>query len=62
MASRPPKPPDAFLSYTRFDDRLGAIRTFRQWLSDIVREVSGDPFDIFQDVDDIDVGERWSGK
>jgi formylglycine-generating enzyme required for sulfatase activity len=56
------KPPDAFLSYTRFDDRLGAIRAFRQWLGDIVREVSGEPFDIFQDIDDIDVGERWSGK
>jgi formylglycine-generating enzyme required for sulfatase activity len=56
------KPPDAFLSYTRFDDRHGAISTFRQWLSDIVREVSGEPFEIFQDVDDIDVGERWSDK
>ncbi len=56
------KPPDAFLSYTRFDDRHGAISKFRRWLSDVVREVSGEPFEIFQDVDDIAVGERWSGK
>ena len=27
-----------------------------------VREVSGEPFDIFQDVDGIGVGEHWPGK
>ncbi len=58
------KPPDAFLSYTRFDDRheRGKISEFRARLADAVRAVTGDPFEIFQDVDDIAVGERWSGK
>ena len=54
--------PDAFLSYTRFDDRKGGISTFRQELSDVVRAVSGEPFNIFQDVDDekgIALGQKW---
>ena len=56
------KPPDAFLSYTRFDDRhdRGAITQFRLRLANAVRAVTGAPFEIFQDVDDIDIGERWS--
>jgi hypothetical protein len=64
MASKPPRPPDAFLSYTRFDDRRerGKISQFRQELEDEVRAVTGEAFEIFQDVDDIDVGERWSDK
>jgi TIR domain len=58
------KPPDAFLSYTRFDDRRerGKISQFRQELEDEVRAVTGEAFKIFQDSDDIDVGERWSDK
>ncbi len=56
------KPPDAFLSYTRFDDRRGDISAFRGALSDAVREVTGETFAIFQDVDDIEIGERWSHK
>ena len=61
---QPPKPPDAFLSYTRFDDQHdgGTISEFCQRLASAVRAVTGEPFEIFQDVDDIDVGERWSGK
>lgn len=54
--------PDAFLSYTRFDDRRGKISEFRTWLSDAVEEVSGLPFDLFQDVDDkkgIGLGQKW---
>jgi len=31
--------PDAFLSYTRFDDRRGKISEFRTWLADAVEEV-----------------------
>ena len=56
------KPPDAFLSYTRFDDRHdgGKISEFRLRLADAVRAVTGAPFEIFQDVDDIDIGEHWS--
>ena len=56
------KPPDAFLSYTRFDDRHdgGKISEFRLRLADAVRAVTGAPFEIFQDTDDIDIGERWS--
>ena len=38
---------DAFLSYTRFDDRRGQISEFRTWLSDAVEEVSGHAFEIF---------------
>jgi hypothetical protein len=58
------KPPDAFLSYTRSDDRHdgGAITEFRNRLASAVRAVTGEPFEIFQDADDIDVGERWSDK
>ena len=41
--------PDAFLSHTRFDDRRGKITEFQQWLSEAVQEVSGKPFEIFQD-------------
>jgi formylglycine-generating enzyme required for sulfatase activity len=55
-------PPDAFLSYTRFDDRRSDISAFREALSEAVREVTGEPFGIFQDVDDIEIGKRWSHK
>ena len=54
--------PDAFLSYTRFDDRHGRITDFRTWLGDAVQEVSGERFNIFQDVDDekgIALSQRW---
>ena len=57
--------PDAFLSYTRFDDEDGEISAFRERLSRTVRQVSGKPFHIFQDVDDeagIALGERWKDK
>ncbi len=57
--------PDAFLSYTRFDDEDGDISAFRQQLSRAVREVSGKSFNIFQDVDDIEgigLGEHWKDK
>jgi TIR domain len=61
MASKPPKPPDAFLSYTRFDDQYhrGAISEFREQLSMAVRAVTARPFEIFQDVDGIGLGEVW---
>ena len=59
MATRPP---DAFLSYTHFDDRRGDISAFRGQLEHAVQELSGEPFEIFQDVDGIGLGERWSGK
>jgi hypothetical protein len=39
-------PPDAFLSYTRFDDRRGDIRAFRLHLEEAVREMTGEPFDM----------------
>jgi TIR domain len=56
------KPPDAFLSYTRFDDRRGDVNAFREHLQDAVRAVSGVPFEIFQDVEGIGIGEHWLGK
>jgi energy-coupling factor transporter ATP-binding protein EcfA2 len=57
-------PPDAFLSYTRFDDQHdgGAISESRKRLASAVRAVTGEHFEIFQDVDGIGLGERWSGK
>jgi hypothetical protein len=56
------KPPDAFLSYTRFDDERerGKITRFRQELADEVRAVTGEPFEIFQDIDGIGLGEPWA--
>ena len=54
--------PDAFLSYTRFDDRRGRISAFRALLGEAVEEVSGQAFEIFQDVDDengIALGKTW---
>jgi hypothetical protein len=64
MASDPPKPPDAFLSYTRFDDEYhgGAISEFCRRLANAVRAVTGVPFEIFQDVEGIGVGEHWPDK
>jgi formylglycine-generating enzyme required for sulfatase activity len=58
------KPPDAFLSYTRFDDQHdgGAISEFRLRLANAVRAVTGEPFIIFQDVDGTGLGEYWPGK
>ncbi len=54
--------PDAFLSYTRFDDKKHRISEFRSELSYVVQSVSGEPFDIFQDIDDEDgiaLGKKW---
>jgi formylglycine-generating enzyme required for sulfatase activity len=58
------KPPDAFLSYTRFDDQNdgGAISQFRIRLANAVRAVTGEQFEIFQDVDGIGLGEKWADK
>ena len=58
------KPPDAFLSYTRFDDRHdgGAISEFCRRLASAVQAVTGAPFNIFQDVEGIGIGEHWPGK
>jgi formylglycine-generating enzyme required for sulfatase activity len=56
------KPPDAFLSYTRWDDRRRDITAFCKHLEHSVQDLTGKPFEIFQDVDDIQLGERWSDK
>jgi hypothetical protein len=58
------KPPDAFLSYTRFDDENdgSAISEFRRRLASAVRAVTGEPFEMFQDVDGIGIGEHWPGR
>ena len=52
----------AFLSYTRFDDRRGRITDFCRELSEAVEEISGEPFEIFQDVEGIGIGEHWPDK
>jgi F-box protein 11 len=58
------QPPDAFLSYARFDDQHdgGAISEFRLRLANAVRAATGKPFQIFQDVDGIGLGEKWADK
>ena len=58
------RPPDAFLSYTRSDDQhdRGGISKFRMRLVSAMRAVTGEPFDIFQDIDGLGLGERWPDK
>ncbi len=64
MALQPDQKPDAFLSYTRFDNDFagGAISTFRDQLAAHVRALTAKPFHIFQDVDGIGLGEHWPTK
>jgi tetratricopeptide (TPR) repeat protein len=52
---------DALISYTRFDDDNDGARltTFRERLSREVRAHSGNPFQIFQDVEDITWGQQF---
>jgi len=55
-------PPEAFLSYTRLDDEYfgGAITSLRRLLELGVQVVTGDrDFNIFQDVDGIEFGQKW---
>jgi hypothetical protein len=63
MAIDPDKP-HAFLSYTRFDDKFtnGGISWLRQKLEEAVQARTGKPFQIFQDVEDIEYGDRWEKK
>jgi CheY-like chemotaxis protein len=54
--------PEAFLSYTRLDDEFfgGAITSLRRLLELGVQVVTGDrAFNIFQDVDGIEFGQKW---
>lgn len=53
---------EAFLSYTRLDDEYfgGAITSLRRLLELGVQVVTGDrTFEIFQDVDGIEFGQKW---
>ncbi len=55
-------PAEAFLSYTRLDDEYfgGAITSLRRLLELGVQVVTGDrTFNIFQDVDGIEFGQKW---
>jgi len=55
-------PSEAFLSYTRLDDEYfgGSITSLRRLLELGVQVVTGDrTFNIFQDVDGIDFGQKW---
>lgn len=57
--------PEAFLSYTRLDDEFfgGAITSLRRLLELGVQVVTGDrTFNIFQDVDGIEFGEKWQAR
>lgn len=54
--------PEVFLSYTRLDDEFfgGAITSLRRLLERGVQVVTGDRgFNIFQDVDGIEFGQKW---
>lgn len=54
--------PEAFLSYTRLDDEFfgGAITSLRRLLELGIQVVTGDrDFNIFQDVDGIEFGQKW---
>jgi TIR domain len=55
------KSPDAFLSYTHFDDQYhgGAIGRFSDRLSMAVRAITAKPFEILRDIDGIELGENW---
>jgi len=59
-----PAKPHAFLSYTRFDDKAlnGDISALREALEVAVQALTGEPFDIFQDVEDIKPGDAWRKK
>jgi CheY-like chemotaxis protein len=55
-------PREAFLSYTRLDDEFfgGAITSLKRLLELGVQVVTGDrSFNIFQDVDGIEFGQKW---
>ena len=56
--------PQAFLSYARLDDEYleDGISWLREALEKAVRAMTGRPFQIFQDVKDIQLGDRWSKK
>ena len=53
--------PIAFLSYVHFDDQYegGRLTHFRERLSGEVRIQTGEPFEIFQDRNDIAWGQQW---
>jgi cobaltochelatase CobT len=53
--------PLAFLSYARNDDahERGRLSELRELLSGEVAAQSGDPFEIFQDKEDISWGQQW---
>lgn len=55
------RPPVAFMSYVRFDDKheSGRLTEFRNRLSGEVRMQTGEDFPIFQDRNDIQWGQNW---
>jgi len=56
--------PAAFLSYTHFDDEHhnGKISQIRTRIAGEVHAQTGQPFDIFQDRDDISWGQQWQSR
>ncbi len=59
-----PTKPHAFLSYTHSDDDYfdGGISALREALEKAVRATTGEPFKIFQDVEDIRPSDAWERK
>ena len=61
MAKRDVRPA-AFMSYARADDTYNHLTTFRERLSQEVRIQTGEAFPIFQDKDDIQLGQKWKDR
>ena len=51
--------PVAFMSYAHVDNKYGQLSEFRERLSHEVHMQTGEEFPIFQDRDDISLGQNW---
>ena len=51
--------PRAFMSYAHVDNKYSRLTEFRDRLSNEVHVQTGEPFPIFQDRDDILLGQTW---
>jgi hypothetical protein len=56
-----PSAPMALLSYSRFDDKQYSrlLTSIRRYIEGAVQGVTGRPFQVFQDVEDIKLGDDW---
>jgi hypothetical protein len=54
--------PAAFFSYVRKDDQYERLSRLREALSEEVRMQTGEPFEIFQDRNDVKWGQQWEAR